>query len=150
MNILYAHRFHEFAYGHRVVGQGGKCEHLHGHNGVVTFHCSAEGLDDVGRVIDFSCIKSSLCQWLEDNWDHRFLVWEKDPLCSALREMDEKVVVVPFNPTAENLASYLLNEIGPKVLPKGVHLISVNFQETQKCGALVTLPQYFGKNDAFV
>ena len=36
--MIIAHRFHEFSYGHRVVGQGGKCEHLHGHNGVVTFH----------------------------------------------------------------------------------------------------------------
>ena len=141
-----AHRFHEFSYGHRVVGQGGKCEHLHGHNGVVTFYCAANKLDNVGRVIDFSCIKSTLCQWIEDNWDHRFLVWEKDPLCDALRLLDEKVVVVPFNPTAENLANYLTYEVGPKVLPPEVVLIEVNFQETTKCGASVRYygPQYKG------
>ena len=88
--MLIAHRFHEFSYGHRVVGQGGKCEHLHGHNGVVTFHCTADGLDEVGRVIDFSCIKTTLCAWLEANWDHRFLVWEKDEWRDILTRLDEK------------------------------------------------------------
>lgn len=143
-NMIVAHRFHEFSYGHRVVGQGGKCEHLHGHNGVVTFYCVADELDNVGRVIDFSFIKSTLCAWLEDNFDHRFLVWEKDVLKDALAVVDDKIVVVPFNPTAENIASYLLNEVGPKVLPKGVRLVQVDFQETTKCGATVSLPSYFG------
>lgn len=142
--MLIAHRFHEFSYGHRVVGQGGKCEHLHGHNGVVTFHCAADGLDQVGRVIDFSCIKTSLCAWLEANWDHRFLVWEKDEWRDILVKLDEKVVVVPFNPTAENLSNYLLKVIGPSVLPEGVKLIRVDFQETTKCGATLALPSYFG------
>ena len=142
--MLIAHRFHEFSYGHRVVGQGGKCEHLHGHNGVVTFHCTADGLDEVGRVIDFSCIKTTLCAWLEANWDHRFLVWEKDEWRDILTRLDEKVVVVPFNPTAENLSNYLLKVIGPSVLPEGVRLVRVDFQETTKCGATLTLPSYFG------
>lgn len=142
--MLIAHRFHEFSYGHRVVGQGGKCEHLHGHNGVVTFHCAADGLDQVGRVIDFSCIKTTLCTWLEANWDHRFLVWEKDEWRDILVKLDEKVVVVPFNPTAENLSDYLLNVVGPSVLPEGVKLVRVDFQETTKCGATLALPSYFG------
>lgn len=143
--MLVAHRFHEFSYGHRVVGQGGKCEHLHGHNGVVTFHCQAKQLDSVGRVIDFSCIKSTLCAWLEENWDHRFLVWEADEWASMLSKLDHKVVIVPFNPTAENLSDYLLNVVGPKVLPPDVQLVRVDFQETTKCGATLALPSYFGK-----
>lgn len=146
MNSLIAHRFHEFSYGHRVVGQGGKCEHLHGHNGVVTFHCVADALDSVGRVIDFSCIKTTLCAWLEEHWDHRFLVWDQDLWKDALVALDDRVVVVPFNPTAENLADYLLNVVGPQVLPVGVKLARVDFQETTKCGASLVLPDYYGKS----
>lgn len=146
--MIIAHRFHEFSYGHRVVGQGGKCEHLHGHNGVVTFHVAADGLDAVGRVIDFSFIKTLLCDWIEKNWDHRFLVWEKDPLKDALCALDEKVVVVPFNPTAENLGTYLIEEVAPKLLPEGVELVKVNFQETTKCGACIVLPSYFAQGTA--
>jgi 6-pyruvoyl-tetrahydropterin synthase len=29
--MITATRYHEIDAGHRVVGQGGKCEHLHGH-----------------------------------------------------------------------------------------------------------------------
>ena len=144
--MQYAHRFHEFSYGHRVVGQGGKCEHLHGHNGVVTFHCQAkQGLDNVGRVIDFSAIKSTLVEWLESNWDHRFLVWEQDEWAPMLKQLDSKVVIVPFNPTAENLGEYLLKTVGPQVLPENIELVRVDFQETTKCGATTVLPTYFGK-----
>nr|DAY69049.1 MAG TPA: 6-pyruvoyl tetrahydropterin synthase [Caudoviricetes sp.] len=145
MNKLTATRYHDFSYGHRVVGHEGKCRNLHGHNGRVTFYISAPTTDSVGRVIDFSVIKSILCEWLERNWDHRFLVWEKDPLKDALISLDKTVVVVPFNPTAENLASYLLEEVGPKFLPKEVVLERVSFEETRKCSATVSLPSYFCK-----
>lgn len=141
--MMIAHRYHDFSYGHRVVGHENKCRNLHGHNGRVTFYCQADELDSVGRVIDFSVIKTALCNWLEENWDHRFLVWEQDPLKDALLALDKTVTVVPFNPTAENLANYLLTVVGPEVLPKEITLIKVDFQETVKCGASLCLPSYF-------
>jgi 6-pyruvoyltetrahydropterin/6-carboxytetrahydropterin synthase len=120
---------------------------LHGHNGKVTFYCEARSgeLDDVGRVIDFSVIKSTLCEWLETNWDHKFLIWKDDPHKDALIAIDpDGVVPVPFNPTAENLADHLLRVIGPQVLPKGIYLTRVEFMETGKCGVGVKFkpPQY--------
>ena len=87
-------RYHDFSYGHRVVGHETKCRHLHGHNGRVHFTCRAEpgvkGLDDIGRVIDFGVIKSKLCMWLEDNWDHKFLAWENDQLMQGLQAASER------------------------------------------------------------
>ncbi|HET9130028.1 MAG TPA: 6-carboxytetrahydropterin synthase, partial [Terriglobia bacterium] len=74
-----AKRYHDISCGHRVYGHESKCAHLHGHNYRVHFVCEAEQLDQVGRVIDFSEIKHRLCEWLEDNWDHKFLMWEQDP-----------------------------------------------------------------------
>lgn len=143
MPEIIATREHEFAYGHRVFNHESKCSHLHGHNGKVKFYCSAPKLDSVGRVIDFSVIKSTLCEWLETNWDHKFLIWHEDPLVGALIPLDEEgVVAVPFNPTAENLAEYLLTEVGPKVLPFPVKLVQVDFLETGKCGVEVSLPPH--------
>lgn len=132
-----ATRYHDFSYGHRVVGQGGKCENLHGHNGRVHFTCIAqEGLDNVGRVIDFGVIKDLLCVWVEANWDHKFLVWENDPMAQGLQSTDPTVVILPFNPTAENLAQYLVDIISPSLLDgTGVVLSSVTFDETRKCSA---------------
>src|SRR5699024_6992845 len=109
------------------------CRHLHGHNYKFHFKVAPKKgsqeinsilLDDVGRVIDFSVVKTTLCQWLEDNWDHKFLHWEEDPLIKALqvdcelcdettgydvRDFDNSLVSLPFNPTAENLAAYMVD-----------------------------------------
>lgn len=143
-------RYHDISCGHRVVGHENKCASLHGHNYRIHFECAGD-LDAVGRVIDFSVIKSKLCVWLEERWDHCFLAWEQDPLIRAMsRVLDEfalselpdagmGIVLVPFNPTAENMARFLLEVVGPAQLAgTGVLLESVLVEETRKCSALAT------------
>ena len=132
-------RYHDISCGHRVVGHESKCKDMHGHNYRVTFTCTATRLDALGRVIDFGVMKTTLCQWLEDNYDHKFLVWDQDPLLSTLFELPG-IIVVPFNPTAENIAESLLTETGPTLL-KGtnVTLIKVDVEETRKCSATAEL-----------
>lgn len=162
-------RSHEICAGHRVVGHESKCRHLHGHNYVFHFHVAPKldaqikslakeykvesaALDNIGRVIDFSVVKTTLCQWLEDNWDHKFLHWEKDELIRGvigLVENDNRegfvprdqvdhfynsFVELPFNPTAENLAAHMVEVIGPQLLDEhGVELIECRIEETSKC-----------------
>lgn len=150
MTAITATRYHDISCGHRVHGHENKCRGLHGHNYRVTFHCGCPNLDAVGRIIDFSVIKSKLCMWLEDEWDHKFLLWRDDPVAQALastprdhREIDEAInalVLVPFNPTAENMAKYLLEVIGPRQLEgTGVWLVKVEVEETRKCSASAQL-----------
>lgn len=130
-----AHRYHDISCGHRVTGHEGKCRHLHGHNYRVHFSCEAE-LDSIGRVVDFSVIKSKLCMWLEDNWDHRFIIWERDPMAETLHALDDSVVLVPFNPTAENIAGHLVRFVGPQQLEgTGVVLVRCTVEETRKCSS---------------
>lgn len=155
-------RSHEICAGHRVVGHESKCRHLHGHNYKFHFHVqpkpldgiSVKGdpLDQVGRVIDFSVVKSTLCDWLENNWDHRFLHWEEDKLMLGIAGLIEdsnrpgfieakdeihffdSLVSLPFNPTAENLAAYMVEVIGPRLLDEhGVELVKCTIEETSKC-----------------
>ena len=147
-----AHRYHDISCGHRVHGHESKCAHLHGHNYRVHFtvecdekpghpdrsvELTATELDNIGRVMDFSVIKSKLCMWLEDVWDHKFLVWEEDPAADALVDIDAMgVVLVPFNPTAENMAAFLVNKVGPALLHgTGCRLREVVVSETRKCAA---------------
>lgn len=141
--MITATRYHDFSCGHRVVGHEGKCALLHGHNYRVHFTLeptrAEHSLDRVGRVIDFSIIKSRLCEWLETHWDHRFLAWTKDSALCALDKhpiIADSIVWLPVNPTAENLAAYLVDEIGPYVL-EGTHarLVHVVVEETRKCSA---------------
>lgn len=131
-------RYHDFSAGHRVYGHEGKCNYLHGHNYRVHFTCIANQLDELGRVIDFSCIKNTICSWLEKNWDHRFLIWENDPLKTELKKLDPTIVITNFNPTAENMGNYLLYAICPKLLKDtNVEVIEVIVEETRKCYATV-------------
>lgn len=139
MSRIQATRYHDFSTGHRVYQHESKCAHLHGHNYRITFSVEAPALDSVGRVMDFSVIKDLLCEWLEENWDHKFLVWENDPWASPLKEMDpEGTVIVGFNPTAENMGEYLIDVVGPQQF-KGtdVELVHVNIEETRKCSVNV-------------
>lgn len=141
--MISVERYHDISCGHRVVGHESKCAHLHGHNYRVTFYCRAEKLDKVGRVIDFSVIKSRLCVYLEMNLDHKFLVWCEDPMREELIVLDKKftpfpysVRLMPFNPTAENLADWFLRTIGPLQLEgTGVTLYKCTVLETRKCAA---------------
>jgi 6-pyruvoyltetrahydropterin/6-carboxytetrahydropterin synthase len=147
-------RYHDMSCGHRVCGHEGKCSNLHGHNYRVTFVCAAEeagtsrpedDLDDVGRVIDFDVVKTRLCQWLEDNWDHKFLCFEHDQLMLHAYNnapyhfhtlFHESLVWVPFNPTAERMAQYLVEVLGPQQLDgTGVQVIACKVEETRKCSA---------------
>lgn len=134
-----ASRHHDISCGHRVVGHEGKCRHFHGHNYRIHFTlrpASENQLDSVGRVLDFTMIKDLLCEWLESEWDHKMLLWVADPKADSLQALDpDGVVIVPFNPTAENMAAYLLQVVGPEQLPATVLLESVVIEETAKCHA---------------
>ena len=150
--MITAERYHDFCCGHRVHAHEGKCRGLHGHNYRITFVVRGEtsALDALGRVVDFSVIKDRLCNWLEDHWDHRFLLWERDPFAHTMAELfaagpdtndmsylAQSLIRVPFNPTAENMADYLLMIVGPAQLAgTGVKLIRVRVEETRKCSAV--------------
>jgi 6-pyruvoyltetrahydropterin/6-carboxytetrahydropterin synthase len=137
--MITASRYHDISCGHRVVGHEGKCRHLHGHNYRIHFTVAGE-LDAVGRVLDFGVIKSRLCMWLEDEWDHRMILWSDDPDLDRLVAIDPSIVVVPFNPTAENMADHLLRVVGPAQLAgTACVLVHVRIEETQKCSASSTL-----------
>lgn len=141
MSRTKASRFHDISCGHRVYGHEGKCRHFHGHNYRIHFDVEAKELDTVGRVLDFSVIKSRLCEWLERTWDHKMLLWAEDPDALLVCDLDpDGVVLLAFNPTAENMAAYLLEVIGPQELAGlGVTLTSVRIEETYKCHAEVSL-----------
>lgn len=122
-----------------MVGHEGKCRHLHGHNYRFHFEVGAPSTNHLGMVVDFSIIKSKLCQWLEDEWDHRFLVWEEDPLKDQIKSVDSSTVVVPFNPTAENIARHMVETVGPSVFDGSVWLVSCRVDETRKCSATYSI-----------
>lgn len=69
-----------------------KCTSLHGHNWLVVVYLRAAQLNNHGMIMDFVEIKQKIVQ-----------------------ELDHKVLndVLPFNPTAENIAKYICDKLQP-------------------------------------
>jgi len=79
-----------------------KCESLHGHNWIIAVTCQSDTLNTNGMVIDFTEIK----QRVHEKLDHK--------------NLNE---VLDFNPTAENLAKWIQEQIP--------HCVKVSVQESQ-------------------
>lgn len=67
-----------------------KCSNLHGHNWIIMVYCKARKLNANGMVVDFNEVKRKI----HDRLDHR--------------NLNE---VVDFNPTAENIARWVVKQI---------------------------------------
>lgn len=127
----------EFDAGHRVLGHPGKCRFPHGHRYVVEVTACAP-LNELGMVIDFGDLKGVCGSWIEKHLDHGFMVYEKDKLLrEALRSAGEvKLRVLPFNPTAENLAHWFLSTFSEML--DNLIVQSVKVWETPNCWAEAT------------
>lgn len=137
----------KFCAGHRLFRHGGKCEFFHGHNYVADFHVTADEVDTVGRVIDFAELKSLFKGWIDEHWDHGFLLCEDDTNgIEAIQKVEPcKYFVLPYNPTAENMAIYLLDHVCREVLADtNVHAIKVVIWETDQAYAQATAAQRSG------
>ncbi len=112
----------DFSASHFVRGHQGKCKNLHGHTWKVEIVVVADGLNEMGMVVDFSDIKGNIKEILAV-LDH-----------SHLNE------VPPFdtiNPTSENLAKYLFEEFTKK-MPE-LKFKRVTVWESDKAGASYSL-----------
>lgn len=142
MNITITRRL-EFCAGHRVHGHENKCAHLHGHGYTVFLECRGinHETDSIGRVIDFSVIKGLVGTWIDEHWDHRFLIFKDDPLAAYLKDIAvDSIVELRLNPTAENLAEILLAQANTMLAPQDVEVIKVTVHETPNCSATVEWP----------
>lgn len=128
----------EFDAAHRVMNHESKCKMLHGHRYVVEATFAATGLDDLGRVIDFGVIKERLNGWIDENWDHNTILWEKDRALGDVisKQISQKIFYLPTNPTAENMAQYLLEVVCRELFPEpNVKCTRIRLYETPNCYA---------------
>lgn len=136
MNISCTRRL-QFCAGHRVMGHENKCAHPHGHNYIVHITADALALDSIGRVIDFSALKAHFGRFIEECWDHGFLIHKEDvALHEFLTQQGFKCFVMPYNPTAENIAHFLATEVaGTMDHALNVRVTRVVVEETENCNA---------------
>tara|TARA_B100000686_G_scaffold203497_2_gene210331 strand:+ start:6242 stop:6616 length:375 start_codon:yes stop_codon:yes gene_type:complete len=79
---------------------------------------SQRGVSDEGMLMDFSDISDILNKHIHDIVDHAFIVYEGDhEAIGALSMMNDehRTLVVPFIPTAENLAKWAYEQVRPHI-----------------------------------
>lgn len=126
----------EFDAAHRVLQHEGKCKHLHGHRYALEATFAANGLDALGRVVDFSVIKEKLGGWIMDNWDHATILFDKDKALGSEIEKHtgQKIFYLDRNPTAENMAEYIFRDICPGLFENvGIKCVHIRLYETPNC-----------------
>ena len=112
---------HETDTAHRLVSHKGKCHNLHGHRYkyVITIEAKGSIEDGDGTFVDFYDFKKVVREFLDDLLDHGTLLWdcvENTHILAALELSGSKAVKVPFEPTVENMVSWLalgLDHLGP-------------------------------------
>ncbi len=103
-----------FDAAHELIGYPGECRGLHGHTWDVELTVAGERLDEIGIVYDFKRLKEDLSGALE-RYDHAML--------------NEQPPFDTVNPTAENLARVLHEELSERVGPE-VRVVEVAVWES--------------------
>ena len=128
-------RFH-FEMAHTLYEYDGLCRNIHGHsyNLEVTLigvpkHKPGDPKD--GMVMDFGEIKNLVKTQILNRFDHALMVNQLIPKeqQALLRQTSERVIVVDFQPTSENMVAHIAS-ILQQHLPSGVSLFSIRLYET--------------------
>ena len=99
-----------FDSGHRLLDYEGKCAFPHGHTYRAEIFLESATLDTLGLVHDFTDLKDRVKGWIDDNWDHAFLVNSRDSEIIAGLEGAELVRLYQFqdeNPSCEVMSRAL-------------------------------------------
>jgi 6-pyruvoyltetrahydropterin/6-carboxytetrahydropterin synthase len=105
-----------FCAAHQVRFDGGECERLHGHNWRVQVTVRARSLDRIGYVVDFSRLKRAAWEAVE-RFDHG--------------NLNEIAPFIELNPTAENLAQYVHQQLSLLFNDGRTHVHAVEIWETE-------------------
>lgn len=108
-----------FDAAHYLRGYQGKCEELHGHRYRVVVKLRAAKLNDIGLAYDFTDVKRHLKEILA-RFDHTCL--------NDVADFSE------INPSAENIATVIYNELKTRLAGEPVALASVEAWESPEQG----------------
>lgn len=115
-------RLRNAAIAHRLRnGYKGKCKNFHGHEYFFEVEIGGKEVNKYGMLIDFSDIKDTCDNWIQENWDHHIILDQKDD--SALKflvseDSDYWIAGWEGNTTAENMSKYLAELFFPKLKEK--------------------------------
>ena len=87
-------------------------ENLHGHSYILELYLTSNSPDETGMVVDFGEVKDVIGDYV-NQWDHSLIMpsdFDKEYL-DMLAKYTKKFRVVDYNPTAENMAREMFEQI---------------------------------------
>lgn len=105
-----------FSAAHSLRDYDGPCSNVHGHNWIVEVVACGEKLQPNGMLMDFGDIKKAVAAVLS-RLDHTNL--------NDVQPFDR------VNPTSENLARWIYEQVGERVNAPGLKVVRVNVREAE-------------------
>ena len=124
----------KFEMAHALFGYDGLCKNIHGHSYRLWVTIIGKVLEEEnhvknGMVLDFSLLKKIVKPEIVDKYDHSLVLNANSPHANIDFSAFEKVFLLPYQPTSENLVYDFVQVIKEK-LPKNVDLHKVILSET--------------------
>lgn len=125
-----------FDMAHALYGYDGPCKNIHGH----TYHLSVtligtpiqdNGDVKLGMVVDFGDLKKIVKDNILEIYDHALVLNEDAPYSKSevISNEFEKVILVPYQPTCENLLLSFVEKLKP-LFSESHQLVSIRLEET--------------------
>ena len=126
----------EFDAAHRVVGHKNKCKYLHGHRYILEITATTSKLDEIGMVADFALLKTIMKEWIDNNFNHNVILNISDKNLGEYiaKCTGQSVYYLDSNPTAENIALHLLEDVIPLLFAQSLfQILRIKLYETPNC-----------------
>jgi len=136
MSIIKITKQFSFEMAHALRNYDGLCRNIHGHSYKMDITLAGQPLQDDnspknGMVMDFGDLKKLVNEEVISLLDHALVLNAKTDtqLIEMLKQNFEKIVVVEFQPTTENLLNFIAGKLKQR-LPETVKLCRVRLRET--------------------
>ena len=136
MSIIKITKQFSFEMAHALRNYDGLCRNIHGHSYKMDITLAGQPLHDEsspknGMVMDFGDLKRLVNEEIISLLDHALVLNAKTDaqLIETLKQNFEKIVVVEFQPTTENLLNFIANKLKTR-LPENVNLCRIRLRET--------------------
>ena len=127
---------YKFDMAHALPGHDGLCSNIHGHSYELLVTLIGEPINDphspkYGMVIDFKDLKKIIKGLIVDELDHSMILRKDTPpeLLSVMQKNYERIVLVDYQPTSENMIIDFAARI-KAALPPNVKLHHLKLWET--------------------
>lgn len=138
MNIRITKEF-RFEMAHALLGYDGPCKNIHGHSYQLSVTLKGIPISNsrspqTGMVADFSDLKKIVNTEIIQDFDHALVLNSDTPATVYSGLEDQKLILLDFQPTCENLVIYFVNKL-KIALPASLELHSLVLKETNTSSA---------------